>query len=228
VTATPDGGFLIGDPVGALVRRVSPGGTITTVAGTGTNGFSGDGGPATAAQITVGFPAAIAMTAEGGFLIPDFSNHRVRFVDADLRGPASGPAGPQGTPGASGPTGAAGTNGGQGPAGAPGSAGPQGPQGPEGPAGQVRVRCKVKVPDGDRPPKVKCKVTPAPSGRVSARLVHNGQLAAKARRERAVDGVIKLAATKHLRDRGRYTLVLISRGHGGGRTVDMFEIRLVG
>jgi hypothetical protein len=46
-----DGGFLIGDTFAARVRQVSPAGTITTVAGNGTFGFSGDGGPATAAEL---------------------------------------------------------------------------------------------------------------------------------------------------------------------------------
>jgi len=229
VRATPDGGFLMAEPVGNAVRRVSPGGTLTTVAGTGISGFSGDGGPATAAQINVAFPTGLAVTADGGFLIPDSNNRRVRLVDADLRGPASGPAGPQGSPGTSGATGAAGANGGQGPAGAPGAAGQQGPPGPQGPPGEgAKVTCKVKQPRKPTgAPKVKCKVTPV-AGRVSARLVRNGQLAAKARRERAADGRIVLTATKHLRDRGRYTLVLISRGDGGDRTVDVFEIRIVG
>ena len=59
------------------VRRVSPAGTITTVAGT-TAGLSGDGGPATAAQLT--FPCGVAVTADGGFLIADTVNHRVRRV----------------------------------------------------------------------------------------------------------------------------------------------------
>ena len=49
VVALPDGGFLIADSNNQRVRRVSPAGTITTVAGTGTQGFSGDGGPATSA-----------------------------------------------------------------------------------------------------------------------------------------------------------------------------------
>ena len=42
---------------------------IFTVAGTGVQGFSGDGGPATAAQL--GAPFAVAATPDGGFLIAD-------------------------------------------------------------------------------------------------------------------------------------------------------------
>ena len=77
VAATADGGFLIADTFNNRVRRVSPGGTITTVAGT-TAGLSGDGGPATAAQLSD--PCGVAATADGGFLIADAVNHRVRRV----------------------------------------------------------------------------------------------------------------------------------------------------
>ena len=50
---------------------------IFTVAGT-TGGLSGDGGPATAAQLTT--PAGVAATADGGFLIADTDNDRIRRV----------------------------------------------------------------------------------------------------------------------------------------------------
>ena len=80
VAATADGGFLIADSNNHRVRRVSLAGTITTVAGTGSPGFSGDSGPATAAQLN--FPAGIAVTADGGYLIADNDNHRVRRVSA--------------------------------------------------------------------------------------------------------------------------------------------------
>src|SRR4051794_26317862 len=51
VTALADGGYLIAHQSAPAVRRVAPDGTITTLAGTGTAGYSGDGGPATAAQL---------------------------------------------------------------------------------------------------------------------------------------------------------------------------------
>jgi hypothetical protein len=110
---------------------------IFTVAGT-SGGLSDDGGPASAAQLT--FPYGVAVTGDGGFLIADTGNHRVRFVDADLRGPASGPrgpagpAGPQGLPGPAGPQGPPGAPGRQGSSGRAGATGPQGPAGAPGPA----------------------------------------------------------------------------------------------
>jgi len=118
VAVTADGGFLIADASNNRIRRVSVAGTITTVAGSGAGGLAGDGGPATAAQLD--FPSGVAATVDGGLLIADAENHRVRFVDIDLRGSFPGP------PGAPGP---------QGPGGPPGGGGPTGPTGPEGPAG---------------------------------------------------------------------------------------------
>ncbi len=62
------------------VRKVTPDGTITTVAGTGTAGYSGDGGPATAA--TLDTPYGLALDATGNLYIVDTGNGRVRKVTA--------------------------------------------------------------------------------------------------------------------------------------------------
>jgi sugar lactone lactonase YvrE len=63
-----------------VVRRVDKKtGIISTVAGTGQAGFSGDGGPANKAQMQQ--PHSIAFDAEGRLLICDIGNHRVRRVD---------------------------------------------------------------------------------------------------------------------------------------------------
>jgi hypothetical protein len=78
VSLTPDGGFLIADKDNHRVRRVSPGGVITTVAGTSSPGFSGDGGPATSAQLNT--PNDVGATATGGFVIGELGNNRVRLV----------------------------------------------------------------------------------------------------------------------------------------------------
>jgi hypothetical protein len=55
-------------------------GIITTVAGNGTSGFSGDGGPATSAQLAA--PREAALDAAGNLWIVCQGNHRVRRVDA--------------------------------------------------------------------------------------------------------------------------------------------------
>jgi hypothetical protein len=81
VSATADGGFLIADTGNHVIRRVSPAGIITTVAGTGGQaGQGGDGGPATSTQLNA--PQGVAATPDGGFLIADTGNHRIRRVDA--------------------------------------------------------------------------------------------------------------------------------------------------
>jgi hypothetical protein len=80
VAVLPDGGYLIADRNAHVIRRVMPDGTITTVAGTGAAGFSGDGGQATAAQLNL--PYAATPLPGGGFLIADRGNHAIRRVDA--------------------------------------------------------------------------------------------------------------------------------------------------
>ena len=80
-------------------------GQITTFAGTGTPGYSGDGGPASAAQLN--YPMSVCADASGNVYIPDRFNHRIRKVDA-VTGIISTIAG-TGTPGYSGDGGPAGT-----------------------------------------------------------------------------------------------------------------------
>ncbi|MGE0131650.1 MAG: SBBP repeat-containing protein [Blastocatellales bacterium] len=60
------------------IRKVDRNGIITTVAGNGESGFSGDGGPATQARLNT--PTAVAVDNQGNLLITDYSNHRVRRV----------------------------------------------------------------------------------------------------------------------------------------------------
>jgi sugar lactone lactonase YvrE len=74
-----DGGLYCGGPGGYTVRKVDPDGIITTVAGTGEPGFSGDGGPATKAKLDL--PIAVAVDREGNLYISDEENYRIRKVD---------------------------------------------------------------------------------------------------------------------------------------------------
>jgi sugar lactone lactonase YvrE len=74
------GNLYVTDNRFAQVRRVdAEAGTISTVVGTGTPGFSGDGGPARLAQIA--FPWAVAVDGAGHLFIADSGNLRVRRVD---------------------------------------------------------------------------------------------------------------------------------------------------
>lgn len=75
------GNFYVADAIDHRVRRISPDGTITTWAGTGTGGFSGDGGPAAAAELNA--PYGLAADAVGNLYIADLGNARVRRVGPD-------------------------------------------------------------------------------------------------------------------------------------------------
>ena len=71
------GNVLIADTENYRIRRLAAGtGVITTVAGNGANGFSGDGGPGTSARLA--YPAGVAVDGGGNVLIADVNNHRIR------------------------------------------------------------------------------------------------------------------------------------------------------
>jgi uncharacterized protein (TIGR03437 family) len=73
--------LFIADEYNQRVRKVGPDGIITTVAGNGTAGYSGDGGPATGAQLND--PNGIALDASGILYIADTDNSRIRRVGSD-------------------------------------------------------------------------------------------------------------------------------------------------
>ena len=73
------GNLYITDSANQRIRKVDTSGTITTVAGTGEVGFSGDGGPATSARLSG--PRGIALDGAGNLYIADNANHRIRKVD---------------------------------------------------------------------------------------------------------------------------------------------------
>lgn len=75
------GSVLIADTLNHRIRRVTPAGTITTVAGTGLPGFSGDEGPATAARLNA--PRGVAVDGNGSIFISDTANHRIRQITTD-------------------------------------------------------------------------------------------------------------------------------------------------
>lgn len=79
VALDEDGNFYIADTINHRIRRVDAStGFIHTIAGTGVSGFSGDGGPALAAEIT--FPAGIAVGRWGRVYFADESNNRIRML----------------------------------------------------------------------------------------------------------------------------------------------------
>jgi sugar lactone lactonase YvrE len=80
VAVDGDGNLFIADSANNRVRLVTPNGLIQTIAGTGDEGSSGDGGPATAARI--GDPQAITV-ADGNLFIADTNNQRIRKVTPD-------------------------------------------------------------------------------------------------------------------------------------------------
>ncbi len=75
------GNIYISDALDHRVRKISPAGIVTTVAGSGRPGFSGDGGPATAARLNA--PYGLAVDFEGNLFIADLGNARIRKVSAD-------------------------------------------------------------------------------------------------------------------------------------------------
>ena len=82
VTAGPDRDLYIADHRNSRIRSVDAStGIITTVAGTGEQGFRGDCGPATQAAISL--PRDVALDADGTLYIADGANNRIRKVDSD-------------------------------------------------------------------------------------------------------------------------------------------------
>ncbi|MFE9898614.1 hypothetical protein ACFYPT_40440, partial [Streptomyces sp. NPDC005529] len=76
VAVGPDGTVYIADTFNHRIRRITADGIITTLAGTGQNGFGGDGGPAH--QATLSAPRSVAVGPDGTVYIADTFNHRIR------------------------------------------------------------------------------------------------------------------------------------------------------
>ena len=73
------GDVYFSDFLANVVTKIDPSGRITRVAGTGRAGFSGDGGPATRAELN--FPTGLALDPRGNLYISDAFNNRIRKVN---------------------------------------------------------------------------------------------------------------------------------------------------
>ncbi|HYL74326.1 MAG TPA: hypothetical protein VEU96_08965, partial [Bryobacteraceae bacterium] len=78
VLAAPDGNLYISDTGNHRIRRITPDGNILPFAG-GHSGFSGDGGPAIAAELSM--PTGLAIGPDGSVYFADTGNNRIRRVD---------------------------------------------------------------------------------------------------------------------------------------------------
>ncbi len=101
VAVSTAGEILIAELYGHRVRRITTAGVISTIAGTGVAGFSGDNGQATAAQLN--YPAGVYVSPTGEIYIPDRLNYRLRKVAANGVITTVAGNGSVGTPGDGGP-----------------------------------------------------------------------------------------------------------------------------
>ena len=79
----PDGALWFCEHNGNRIRRIAPDGTITTIAGTGLKGYTGDGGPARDA--TFNLPHELRFDKSGNIFVADMNNQVVRRIDARTR-----------------------------------------------------------------------------------------------------------------------------------------------
>src|ERR1700722_13281370 len=79
VAVDATGNIYIADQSNNRIRMVNTSGIISTIAGNGKNGFSGDGGQATSAELSG--PASVILDASGNILISDAGNNRVRKIN---------------------------------------------------------------------------------------------------------------------------------------------------
>jgi hypothetical protein len=200
VLPLPDGGFLAPETDSAFgrIRRVLPGGTISTVAGGGS--ALGDGGPALAGQFES--PIGLATTEAGGLLIADRNHSRIRFVNTLLRPLPVGPPGPAG------------------PAGPTGPAGPAGPQGPI--ADRLVVAFAADRIAARRRSRVRVRFVSTVPAAVELRLLRGKKRVARvkvnAKRGR------NSARLRLPRATGRYSLVLSARTAVGQTDTDRVRV----
>jgi len=83
VVRGPDGALYVCEVDNHVIRRIAKDGTLSTFAGNGTRGYSGDGGPALAAQLNE--PYEVRFDREGNMVFVEMKNHLVRRVEAKTR-----------------------------------------------------------------------------------------------------------------------------------------------
>lgn len=79
IVADAAGNIYVAEATGQRVRKIDTAGVITTIAGDGTAGYSGDNGPAVNARLNG--PASVAIDSTGNLYIAESSGHRVRMID---------------------------------------------------------------------------------------------------------------------------------------------------
>jgi hypothetical protein len=72
------GNMYLADELNNRIRKITPAGIITTIAGNGTAGLSGDGGPATNAELN--WPVGLTLDASGNLLVGDYANSAIRKI----------------------------------------------------------------------------------------------------------------------------------------------------
>jgi DNA-binding beta-propeller fold protein YncE len=81
LVVAPDESILVADTINQRIRRIDGSGRIRTIAGNGKRGFSGDGGPASAASLQD--PTALALGRDGSLFVADTGNNRIRVMRDD-------------------------------------------------------------------------------------------------------------------------------------------------
>jgi YD repeat-containing protein len=81
IVVAPDGTAYVSEEAGHSIRKIDASGNITTIAGNGSPGFAGDGGPAKNAQLQN--PMGLALGSDGSLYIADSANFRVRKIAPD-------------------------------------------------------------------------------------------------------------------------------------------------
>lgn len=77
----PDGSIYVADTYNNRIRRIAPDGTISTVAGTGSATYNGDGIPATRASLS--WPHDVTVDSAGVVYVADSAHHRIRRIGLD-------------------------------------------------------------------------------------------------------------------------------------------------